>query len=348
MKESVIFQFKIDKLMTFLIIFLIAGAGTAIPILASGFNPFEVYYSLLYGGFGSLGSITRTLNKTVPILFCSVGIIIAFRCGVWNIGAEGQLFMGALAATVVGLFVKGISGPLHLFFVVLAGFIGGGIWGGIAGFMKVKYSANEIIVTLLMNFIAFWIIYYMVRFPLRPETAFNPVTAPIAETARLPILVRETSLHLGILIALVFSFVIWFVLQRTVLGYRIRLIGSNPEAALYGGLSINRIIMLSMFLSGGIAGLAGMSEVAGIQYLLSERISFSYGYLAIPAALLARLNPLGAILSSLFLGGLLTGARFVQAALGVPSTVVFVLMGVFVLAMLLESTIENLLFRLFS
>ena len=347
LKEKTIFQLEIRKLTTFIIIFGIAGGITSIPILVSGFNPLKVYYTLLYGGFGSVASIVRTLNKAAPLLFCSLGILIAFRCGVWNIGAEGQLYMGALGATLVGLFVRGIPLPLHLFLIFLASFVGGGLWAGIAGFLRVRYLVNEIIVTLLMNFIAFWIIFYMVRFPLRPDSAFNPVTAPIAETARLPILLPATSLHAGILIALIFSFVIWFGLQRTVLGYRIKATGSNPKAALYGGISIHKTVMISMCLSGGMAGLAGMSEVAGVQYLLSENISFNYGYLAIPVALLGRLHPLGAILASLFLGGLLTGGRFIQVALGVPSTLVYVLVAVFILAFLLEPYLDNRLSSLF-
>ena len=327
---------------TITILFCISVGTTFIPILASGFNPLSVYYFMLYGAIGSLKSIAISLNETTPLLFCSLGLVIAFRCGVWNIGAEGQLYMGALGATIVGLFLRDIPTPLHLLLVFVASFIGGGLWGGIAGFLRVRYSVNEIICTLLMNFIAYWIIVYLVHSPLRGASAFNPVTNYIAETARLPIIFPGTVLHAGILIGLALSFVVWFVLQRTVLGYRIKAVGSNPEASLYAGIPVHRIMVVSMILSGGIAGLAGMGQVAGVHYLLMQKMSFSYGYFGILVALLGRLNPFGVIPSSLFLGILLTGGHFVQATLGIPNTIAFLIIGIIILVSLLESSIEKL------
>jgi ABC-type uncharacterized transport system permease subunit len=341
--EKVVGRIEIRKIAAFVLMFLIAGAVVSIPILISGFNPLKVYSVLLSGGFGSIAALGYTFTKTASLLFCSLGVLIAFRCGIWNIGAEGQLYMGGLGAVIVGLFLKGIPAPLHIFLVFIASFIGGALWAAIAGFLKVRYRTNEMIVTLLMNFIAFWIVFYMVRFPLRTAAVFNPVTPPIAETARLPIILPGTSLHMGILIALLFSFVIWFGFRKTILGYRIRAVGSNPEATLYGGIAITKVMMVSMLVSGGMAGLAGMSEVAGVQYLLSENISFNYGYLAIPTALLGRLNPLGAIAASLFIGGLLTGGRYVQFTLGIPYTLIYMVLAIFILAVLLESSLENLL-----
>jgi simple sugar transport system permease protein len=345
--EKAVIHSQIRKLLTFSIVLLIAATVTAIPIMISGFNPLTVYSTLIYGGFGSIETFARTLTKTVPLLFCSLGILIAYRAGVWNIGAEGQLNIGALGATIIGLFVKGIPMPIHLSLVFIASFAGGALWAGIAGFFKIRYRANEIIVTLLMNFIAYWIIYYMVRFLLKGKTSLNPVTENIARTARLPIIFPGTSLHAGILIALIISFIAWFVLSRTVFGYQNRAVGSNPEAAIYGGISVNKIVMVSMILSGGVAGLAGMSEVSGVHYLLADSLSINYGYLGIPAAPLARLHPLGAIAGSLFMGGLLTGARFAQIAIGVPSTLVYVMMAVFIMALVLEEYIDNLLQSLF-
>jgi simple sugar transport system permease protein len=253
--------------------------------------------------------------------------------------------MGALGAAVAGLFLKDIPTPLHLSIVFLASFFAGALWGGIAGFLRVRYSTNEIVVTLLMNFIAVWIIFYMIRYPLRGETAWNPVTANISESARLPIILPGTTLHAGILIALALSFIIWFGLRSTTLGYRIHAVGSNPEAALYGGISIHKMVMITISVGGGVAGLAGMSQVSGIQHMLRQSMSFDYGYLAIPAALLARLNPIGAIFASLFLGGLLTGGRVLQVGLGVPSTIVYMIMAVFILALLLEPYFDKLLHR---
>jgi ABC-type uncharacterized transport system permease subunit len=336
----------ITEVASFVVIFLLASLLTSIPLMISGFGPLNVFYSLLIGGFGSIPALARTLIKTTPILFCGLGLLVAFRCGVWNIGAEGQLYIGALGATVAGLFLGSMPSALHIIVVCLAGFAGGALWAGIAGFLRVRYGANEMIVTLLMNFIAFWIISYMVRFPLRPELAFNPVTAMISESARLPIMLPGTSLHIGILIAIFAGIIIWFILGRTVLGYRIRAVGSNSSASAYGGISVKFTILVAMLLSGGLAGLAGMNEVCGVHYLLSENISFSYGYLGIPAALIGRLNPIGTIISSLFIGSLFTGGRFIQTVLGIPYTIVYMIVAVFILAILVKDPIERGLSRM--
>lgn len=326
---------------SFLIIFFIATIICAIPIYLSGFSPLAVYVQFVIGGFGGFNNLISTLIKSAPIIFCSLAVVVAFRSGFWNIGAEGQLNLGALFAVISGLYFDWLPVYIHLPIVFLFSFCGGSLWGYIAAHLKVRYKANEMIVTLLMNFIAFQLISYMVRFPLRPETSFNPVTANIPESARLPILAPNTSLHAGILIAVVITILVWIMLKFTVIGYRVKAVGANSSSALFAGIPVNQTIKTSMIISGGLAGLAGMTEVSGVHYLLSENISFSFGYFGIPAALIGKLNPFGALVASIFIGSLLNGGRFAQFMIGVPYTIVYLMVAVFIMSILLESFIES-------
>jgi len=254
--------------------------------------------------------------------------------------------VGALAAVVTGLFVKGVPMPLHLLLMFAAGFLGGAIWGLIPAILRVKFKTNILITTLLMNFIAIWLIYYEVRFPLKSETSFNPITEFIEPTARLPILLPGTTLHAGILISLGLAVVVWFILQKSILGYRIKAIGANPDASQYSGMPVKKVIITSMILSGGLAGLAGMAQVSGIHYMLADLISANYGFLGIAVAFIGRLNPIGAVIMSIFLGALLTGGYFIQISLGIDVTIIHVLVALIMLALVLEPFMEERLERL--
>ncbi|GAG06602.1 unnamed protein product, partial [marine sediment metagenome] len=185
----------------------------------------EVYWGLFDGGFGSVVRIGLTLNEATPLLFCALGLILAFRCGVWNIGAEGQLYMGAVGAALVGLFVTGIPKPLVLLLAVIASFVFGAIWGAVPGILKVKYKTNEIITSLLMVFVAKHFITYLVLWPLKPAIPGSLVTERISATARLPIILPETASHVGILIALGLAVIVGFILQKSTFGYRIKAVG---------------------------------------------------------------------------------------------------------------------------
>jgi len=328
------------KILAYALVFGIAAGGSSILIYLSGFSPLEVYGRLLYGGFGTPTRLAASLTKAVPVLLCSLGVLLAFKCGVWNIGGEGQLYMGGLFAFFAGFFLKAPQ-PLHLLLVAAAAFLGGGAWGGIAGFLKIRYKINEILSTLVMNFIAIYIVLYVTQFPFRSPSLYNIVSMPIAPTARLPLILPGTSLHAGFLMALGFSVIVWFILQRSILGYRIKAVGVNPETALYGGIPVKRIIMTSMIVGSGLAGLAGMGEVSGVHYQLPAHISNNYGYMAIAIVLVARLNSFVAIAMSLFYGGLLIGGRFVQANLGISNIIVDVLLGSILLLILVEPLVEK-------
>ncbi|MAF85266.1 MAG: sugar ABC transporter permease [Dehalococcoidales bacterium] len=329
----------------------LAFGVTSILIVISGYNPGEVYWRLFDGGFGSLRRLSLTLNMTTPLLLCSLGLILAFRCGVWNIGAEGQLYMGAVGALAAGLFLPSIPKPLHLLVVAIASFIFGGIWGAIPGILKVKYKANEIITSLLMVFVAQLFVTYLTQFPWRaPQevAAGFPVTEKVAATAMLPKILPPTALHAGLIIALGLTVVVWFVLQRSAYGYRVKAVGINPDTARYGGIPVGKIKITSMILSGGLAGLAGMAQVSGIFHLLTDRISPGYGFLAILVTFLGGLNPFGSIFVALFLGALLSGSHFAQSDIGIDPSVVHVLVAVIMLSLILLPFIEKRLSQPFK
>ncbi len=315
-------------------------------IYVSGIDPVEVYAGLFKGGFGSLVRIGQTLVQATPLMFTALGLIFAFKCGVWNIGAEGQLLMGAVGATLAGLFINGVPKPAHIFLVTMASITFGAGWAAIPAALKVRFRTNEIITSLLLNFVASWFVIYMLRWPLKPELYAHLVSDKIATTAWLPIILPGTALHAGIIIAGSLAVAVWFILQKSVLGYRIKAIGVNPDTAMYGGIPVGRVIMISMLLSGSLAGMAGMAQVAGVQHLLRQDISPGYGFLSILVSFVGRLNPLGVVIVAIFLGGLLSGGYSVQAVLGIDITVVHVLIAVIMFGLVIQPFIENRLARI--
>jgi simple sugar transport system permease protein len=326
---------------SFLVVLLLIFVVFSILIFLSNFSFIAVYWNLLVGAFGSSGAIAQTLIRMSPVLFCSLGLLIAFRCGMWNIGAEGQLYWGALIATVVGVYVRFLPSTLHILLAILASFLCGGLWAGICGYLKTKFNANEVITTLLSNFVAYWLTFYVLKFHLQPKTAFNPSSLPVQPTAILPTMLKGTLLHAGIPLGIGCAIIVWFIMRKTSLGYSIDTVGANKLAATYGGIKVERIILIGMFLSGGLAGMAGMGEVLGIHHLLIRNISPNYGFIAIAAVFIARLSPMGSIVVSLFFGAILTGGRHLQTSMGIPTHLVDVLVALFIVFMLLQPLVEK-------
>jgi general nucleoside transport system permease protein len=311
----------------------------AVMLLALGANPLIAYRALLDGAFGSVNSLADTLVRATPLLFVGVGICIAFRGGVINIGGEGQFVAGALCGTVVALLLS--DGPA-LVVVPLAfavGALGGAIWGGIPGLLKAHFNVNEILSTVMMNQIAVQGMNFLLLGPLidpiQLERASRiPQTARISQAFSLPRLV-PTRLHLGTLIAVVMAVVVYILLWRTTLGYRIRAVGLNPEAARYAGIHVPRHIVLSMALSGALAGLAGVVQVFGVNFRMftdgsATGFTGSAGFHGIVAALFGQLHPLGTIPAAFFFGGLLVGANKLQRTVQVPSALIITLNGLVV------------------
>lgn len=325
---------------------LIALAVAGIGIAIAGAPVVQSYWVLLVSAFGSISGLGATLARTATLLLAALGVSVAFRANVISIGAEGQLYMGALGATFVGLFLGDLPAIVGIPVAVGAGFALGGLWGFIAALISVRFRANEIIITLMMNYIAIQFAVYLISGPWRDPSYTEPFTALLTPGVRLPIVISGTRLHAGIILALLATAVVWWLVRRTVLGYHLTVLGSNPDAAKYAGMKRGRLTLTAMLISGGLAGLAGVSEVAGVQHRMIEGLSPGFGYTAIAISLLARHNPLGIVIVSLAFGGLDIGAQGIQQVVGVPYAVAEILQGLvllFVIAGLMLRTRQRAL-----
>lgn len=312
---------------------LLIGAGM---LLALGADPLKAYSAMLQGAAGSVSGITQTLVKATPLLLVGLGITIAFRGGVINIGGEGQLIVGALAATAMALAFPEWPGVILLPLALAAGVAGGATWGGVPGVLKARLGVNEILSTIMMNQIAIQLSNYLLRGPMIDPAEIARGTQ-IAQSAQLPQqvwlirLVPRTLLNGGAIIAVVMAVLVYIFLWRTTIGYRIRAVGLNAEAARYAGIRVPVYQALALALGGAFAGLAGAVEVLGVQHRMMEGLSGGYGFSGIVAALFGKLHPLGAIPASILFGGLLVGADKMQRAVQVPSALIGALQGLVVL-----------------
>jgi len=316
---------------SYLMAIVMAFIGALVLMALAGTNPFSGIYLLIAGALGNVFGLSETLVKLTPILLASLGCVIAFKAKVWNIGAEGQLYIGALTTAWVGT-MSWVPPGLGLPLVIIASFVVAGSYALIAAVLKVKRGVNEVISTIMMNYIAYWVAHYFIHWPpLRDPNQPNPQTLPILPGSSLPILISGTRLHSGILIAVVATVLVYVLLTKTKLGYEIKITGSNPSAATYGGIKVWRVVLVAMFLSGGLAGLAGMGEVAGLHGYLLDDISPSYGYIAALVALFGRLNVFGVFLGALFVSILFNGADIAQISLYLPKEIADVIVSIMVL-----------------
>jgi ABC-type uncharacterized transport system permease subunit len=315
---------------------LLAFAIGAVLLWTLGKNPLEAYWTLVSGAFGSVSGLTATITKMTPLLLVGLGVCISFRGGVINIGGEGQLIVGALGATAAGLALRTAPGWLLLPISLLAGALAGAAWGGIAGVLKARLNVNEILSTIMLNAIALQLMNWLLRNPMldpaqRAAGTHIPQTEALPESIWLTKLVPRTQLHTGIFLALALAVLVYFLLWRTTLGYRIRMVGLNPSAARYAGIRVPTYVALSLILGGAFAGLAGAVEVVGLHHRMLEGLSGGYGFSGIVAALFGKLHPLGTIPASFFFGGLLVGADKMQRAIQVPSALITVVNGLVVM-----------------
>ncbi len=308
----------------------------AVMLAALGANPLEAYGAMLQGAFGDKSGITQTLVKATPLLLVGLGVCIAFRGGVINIGGEGQIIVGALAATAFSIGFKDMSGWILLPMSMIMGALAGAVWGGIPGVLKAKLGVNEILSTVMMNAIAVQFSNYLLRGPMIDPKEIEQGTR-IAQSALLPKavwltrLVPQTLLHSGAILAVILAVLVYIFLWRTTIGYRIRAVGLNIDAAKYAGIKVPLYQALALILGGGFAGLAGAVEVMGVQHRMMENLASGYGFSGIVAALFGALHPLGSIPASVLFGGLLVGADKMQRAVQVPSSLIDALLGLVVL-----------------
>ena len=313
-----------------IVIALLVGA---LLMLVIGISPVAAYAQLWAGTFATKYQIGVTLIKATPLMLTALGLGFAFRSGVFNIGAEGQIYMGALCGTFIGIQDLGLPIWVHLPLTLLAGFFGGGVWGAIPGFLKARYRVNEVITTILMNYIAILVVSYFTHGPLkadRTSAATLPHTLEVQISSRLPVIWEGTRLHAGIILALLAVAVMAFLTYRTAFGFKARAVGFSPSAARYAGMSVVPVVTLAMLISGGLAGMAGTVEILGVQRRLRDQFLAGTGYTAIAIALFGRNDPLGIALAAILFGALEAGASNMEALAGVPSTLVEILQAVII------------------
>jgi len=307
---------------------LLALIMGGVIFLSVGANPLRAYAVMAVGAFGSFHDFSEVLVKAIPLILCGLAVAISARILLWNIGGEGQLALGGIGAAAVALFLsRHLPPPFVIPSMIVAGFLAGGLWASVAGLLKAKFGVNEILTSLMLNYVAIFWLEHLYFGPWRDPMGMGfPGTAMFPEPAWLPRF-PQTRVHLGLLFGIAAAMAIHWTLSRTRWGYEIRVIGENPRAARYAGMNIDRNILWVMFLSGGLAGLAGMAEVSGIHYRLQQGLTVGYGYIGIIVAWLSRLHPGGIILVGIFLAGLLVGGDQLQSVMHLPSSVGMVLEG---------------------
>jgi ABC-type uncharacterized transport system permease subunit len=306
----------------------------AVILWLMGAPPWEAYRAMAHGAFGSVYGLSETLVKATPLLLIGLGVGLAFRLGFWNIGAEGQFYMGAMGGTWFALSYSGSPAPLLQPLMLVVGFLAGAVWGLIPAALRAYWRVNEVITTLMLNYIAILWVDFLVYGPWKDPKAFGlPFTPPFPLAARLPML-PESRVHLGLLLGLLAAAGLALLLWRTRLGYEIRIVGLSADAARYAGMNLERTTLVAIALSGGLAALAGVCEVAGVQGQLKHGLSPGYGYTAIIVAWMGRLHPWGIIVASVLLGGLLVGSEMLQIAMNMPIAVAYMLQGLILFSVL--------------
>ena len=288
----------------------------------------------------------ESLVVSTPYIFAGLAVALGFRVGLFNIGAEGQLFIGAATSVTAAIFLEGLPAIIHIPVSLLAGFLGGGLWGFIPGWLKAATGGHEVINTIMMNYIAFRLSEFLLRGPLKNPDGFTPVTAEIQESAKLLRLFDSPiRFHIGFFIALLFAYLVYLFLFKTTWGYTLRTVGANPRAAKYAGMSIVQSTVLAMFLSGGLAGLAGANEVLGVNHTLALAFASGYGFDSIALALLGKSHPTGVVLAAILFGFLRNGAIQMQVLAGVPVDIISILQA-FILAFIAAPAIIRTIYRL--
>lgn len=320
------------------IILVITFIITSLLILWAGADPFEAYYNFLIVPLSKKSSAIEVLVKSTPLLLTGATAAFAFSAGYWNIGGEGQLLAGAAVGAWLGMILTGVSPLIGIPLMMIGGILGGVLWALGPAILKIKLKVDEVVTTLLLNSVIVYLVSYLLNGPWRNPESFWPQTEEIDPGTMYFKLIPKTRLHFGFIVAIVVIFLVWFILTRTPLGLRMRSIGLGKEAAKFAGVNINKTMLIAALISGGIAGLAGAGEIAGIHFHLVESISENIGYNGVIVATLGALNPIGIIPAALFMGLIDTGAQTVSRVLGVP-----VYLGNVVQATLLLVTLGTLL-----
>jgi simple sugar transport system permease protein len=335
--KDILLAAKDAMLVPFLAVLTAIVVG-GLVIAAVGGNPFAAYLGLFQGSFGSVKAMSETAVWATPYIFAGLAVALAFKGGLFNIGAEGQLALGAVASAWVGYAlpdILGITIPMfiHLPLAIFAGMLFGLIWGAIPGALKAYTGAHEVINTIMMNYIALNMVSFLLNGPMKDKDPLNVIarTPQIAASARIPVIFDGLRVHWGFILALIVAFLVWWLLWKTTLGFEIRTVGLNPDAAKYAGINYKRIMTLTMALSGMLAGLAGTIEVTALNYRHELGFSTGYGFDAIAIALLGKTHPLGVVLAAILFAAMRNGATQMQFMTQIPVDIISVIQALILL-----------------
>jgi simple sugar transport system permease protein len=332
-RDTLLQIIKSENVMDVGIALIAVGAALlvgAVIVSISGYSPFEAYKALFTGAFGSSYDFAQTLARTTPLIFTGLTVAFAFRCGLFNIGGEGQLYMGGMAAAIVGVSFTNLPIYIHIPLALLVGAAVGGAWAFIPGFLKARVGAHEVITTIMMNYIGILLCSYLANYPFKAE-GWVAQTDIVQPTAQLPRLVPSTQLSASLFVALACVVIAYYFLYKTSHGYEIRAVGLNPTAAEFGGISVQKNIIIAMLISGMFAGIGGAGEVLGLHKRFIFGFSPGYGFDGIAVAVLGRNHPVGVILGALLFGALRNGGMVMKQLTNVPTDLVVVIQGIVIL-----------------
>jgi len=315
--------------------FLVCG----VMLLFFGIDPLKTYASIFTRAFGSANGIAQTVCSAIPMIIVAAGIDFAKKAGIFNIGAEGQMMMGALGAQLAAMQTQGLPPAAAVPATLAGGFVFGALWALLPGILKASLRVNEIVVTIMMNQIASYLLAYLVRSPLKDPKDFNSQSVVIPESARLPSLFSGSKIHMGLVVALLLILFLWLLSRRTSFGYRVEVVGASPKTAAYAGISVPRTVLAAFLLAGGIAGIAGANEVSGLQHRLTASISNGYGFVGLTVAMIADGNPIMIAIVSVLYSALQAGGLMIQITQHVPMELANIIQAVTVLFVLSSDAI---------
>jgi simple sugar transport system permease protein len=337
----------LDAILIPLLAILTAVIVGGIIIASVGGNPILAYIGLIQGSFGSIKALSETAVWATPFIFAGLAVALAFKGGLFNIGAEGQLALGAVSSALIGYALPewlGFDIPkiIHLPLAIIIGMLMGALWAGIVGFLKAYTGGHEVINTIMMNYIALNTISFLLNGPMKDRSLTNVIarTPLIAESARIPTIFDGLRIHWGFVLALLAAFLVWWMLNKTTLGFEIRTVGANPDAAKYAGINVKRVIIITMALSGMLAGMAGSLEVTGLNYRQELGFSIGYGFDAIAIALLGKSHPLGVVLAAILFAAMRNGASRMQFLTQMPVDLISVLQALILLFVAADAIIR--------
>ena len=313
---------------------LSAGVLCALLVMLSGASPFQVFGLMIKGALGSKFAFLETLTRATPLIFTGLAVAVAFRAKLWNIGAEAQLYIGAVMTVVLGTGLLPLPWPVLIPVLMLSAALGGALVLAVPTFLKTRFGVDEVVTTLLLNFIVLLFVSMLLEGPLKDPMGLGwPQSKKVIADAQLPKLVQGKRLHAGFVIAILAAMLVWVFDRRAALGYEMRAVGYNSKAAAFAGIPVNPVLAKTALLSGGLAGLAGWSEVAGLKGNLTLDLSPGFGYTGIVVAMLALLHPLGVVVAAIFVAAVFVGADAMSRSAGVPSYIAHVMVALSLLCM---------------